>query len=36
VEADVVTQGQTQSVTLHLVEKNGQFTYLTTCGTPRT
>jgi hypothetical protein len=35
VEADVVTQGQTQPVTLHLVEKNGRFTYLTDCGTPR-
>jgi uncharacterized ParB-like nuclease family protein len=35
VEADVVTQGQTQPVTIHLVEKNGQFTYLTDCGTPR-
>jgi hypothetical protein len=35
VEVDVVDHGQTQPVTLHLVEKNGQFTYLTDCGTPR-
>jgi hypothetical protein len=35
VEADVVFEGQAQPVTLHLVEKNGQFTYLTDCGTPR-
>jgi hypothetical protein len=35
VDADVVFEGQTQPVTLHLVEENGLFTYLSDCGTPR-